>query len=118
MLIHEIILTKGGLYLMKKEQLKSEWEAKVAEFKASGLTQTQWCKEKDINLRSFNRWYNILKNETPKYQKNQKWIPLKIEESSVNMYLNIKVGKAVIEVTENFNPKILSNVLKVLNEIC
>lgn len=42
---------------MTKEQLRKEWEAKIAEFKISGKSQSAWCREKSINLRTFNRWY-------------------------------------------------------------
>lgn len=103
---------------MTEKQNEQEWKTKIEKFKKSGLTQTQWCKEKGINLRNFNRWYNLLKNQVPNDKKKTNWIPLKIEKKDMNLSLNIKIGKATIEVPEEFNRKLLSDIIQVVIEIC
>lgn len=103
---------------MTEKQNEQEWKTKIEEFKKSGLTQTQWCKEKGINLRNFNRWYNLLKNQVPNDKEKTNWIPLKIEKKDMNSSLNIKIGKATIEVPEEFNRKLLSDIIQVVIEIC
>ena len=42
---------------MTKEELRKQWHDRVEEFKASGKTQAEWCKENNINKRTFNYWY-------------------------------------------------------------
>jgi len=103
---------------MTEKQNEQEWKTKIEEFKKSGLTQTQWCKEKGINLRNFNRWYNLLKNQVSNDKGKTNWIPLKIEKKDMNSSLNIKIGKATIEVPEEFNRKLLSDIIQVVIEIC
>ena len=106
--------------MIKENSLKT-WEEKINQFKQSGQNQTVWCKEKGINLRTFNKWYNKFKNQAPANQAAQgvqNWIPLEIVEKTSNLPLNIKVGKVVIEVNEGFNPKLLSDVVKVLGATC
>jgi len=39
---------------MTKEELRKQWCDRVEEFKASGKTQVEWCKENNINKRIFN----------------------------------------------------------------
>ncbi len=34
---------------MTREELREEWERRIADFKAGGMTRVQWCKEHDEN---------------------------------------------------------------------
>ena len=50
---------------------KYNWEELLAEFDASGLTQTQFCKERDINPRYFSlqRSKLLKENKGPDFQR-------------------------------------------------
>jgi hypothetical protein len=106
---------------MTKEEAKNQWKASVDEFKASGLSQTAWCKTKNINLRTFSYWITKFKNNTQQKVKQPNWIALKSNEmvkKTKSSPLTVKIGKAVLEIDTEFDPKHLSNILKVLNALC
>jgi hypothetical protein len=107
--------------LITKEEAKDQWKTRVDEFKASGLSQTAWCKTKNINLRTFSYWITKFKNNTQQKVKQPNWIALKsneIEKKTESSPLTVKIGKAVLEIDTEFDPKLLSDVLKVLNALC
>lgn len=103
---------------MTKEQLRQEWQAKTAEYEASGKRQSVWCRENGIKLRNFNRWYNKLKRQSASTPAVQGWVPVKITNESVNPSLNLRIGKVNIEIKEGFQPSLLAEVVKALGEIC
>ena len=106
---------------MTKEEVRNQWIARVDEFKASGLSQTAWCKTKSINLRTFSHWITKFKNNTQQKVKQPNWIALKsneFEKKTKRSSVTVKVGKAVLEIDTEFDPKLLSDVLKVLNTLC
>ncbi len=106
---------------MKKEEVRNQWIARVAEFKASGLSQIAWCKTKNINNRTFSHWVTEFKNNTQQKVKQSNWISLKandFEKKTKNLPLTVKIGKAVLDIDSEFDPKHLSEVLKVLYALC
>lgn len=106
---------------MKKEEVRNQWIARVDEFNASGLSQTAWCKEKNINLRTFSHWITKFKNNTQPKVKKSNWITLKsneLEKKTKNSKITVKIGKAVLDIDSEFDPKHLSDILKVLNALC
>lgn len=42
-----------------------EWEKLVEEFKKSGKSQAQWCREKNLKVKAFNYHYRRLGTFTP-----------------------------------------------------
>ncbi|TYQ12635.1 UNVERIFIED_CONTAM: hypothetical protein Cloal_3661 [Acetivibrio alkalicellulosi] len=100
---------------MSEEKNLKMWRDIVEQFKKSGQNQTQWCKNNNVNLRSFNKWYNYFKKNN---KETQDWVPLKVVEDQSNTTLNIKIGNAIIEVSEGFNSKLLAEVVKVIGLTC
>lgn len=106
---------------MNKEDSQNQWVARVAEFKVSGLSQTAWCKAKNINNRTFSYWVTKSKNATQQKVKQSNWVALKsdeLEKKPKNSSLTITIGKAVLNINSEFDPKLLSNIVKVLNALC
>jgi hypothetical protein len=78
---------------MTKENLQKAWQEKVTLFKASGKTQTIWCKEQGINVRTFNYWYVKFKEPAPMKENQVNWLPIKVEKTNNKKpSLNIKIG--------------------------
>lgn len=106
---------------MTKEEQRKQWIDRVEEFKASGKTQAEWCKERNINIRTFNYWYCKFRNPENIKNSSNSWLSVKIEnalkktESSV---ISIKIGNAIIEISSGFDADHLSKVLRVLNSLC
>ena len=106
---------------MTKEDSQNQWTARVAEFKVSGLSQTAWCKTKNINNRTFSYWVTKSKNTTQQKVKQSNWIALKsseLEQKPKSPSITVKIGQAALEINSDFDPKLLSNILKVLNALC
>lgn len=106
---------------MTKEEQRQQWIDRVEEFKKSGQTQAIWCKERNINLRTFNYWYCKFKNAGDKQNNTANWLSVKLDKTlkePVVSVLSIKVGNAVVEVNHGVDADHLLKVLKVLNSIC
>ena len=41
---------------MTREELREEWERRIADFKASGMTRVQWCKEHGESIYKLKYW--------------------------------------------------------------
>ncbi len=39
-----------------KAELRKVWEARVAEFRASGLSMSKWCEQHDLKLNQLRYW--------------------------------------------------------------
>lgn len=98
--------------IMPDLELRERWEARIAEFRASGLSGARWCKEKGLNARQLYYWLARVKDPSTKPECQPKWLEVKIEET-VNT-LEVKIGKAVIEVRPGFDPELLSRVVRTL----
>lgn len=88
------------------------WEAKIADYHASGLTAQEWC---DANGEQLNRLKYRIKviNKARKAAMPTRWLPVTVDEPGRNGLL-IKVGTASIEVRPGFDRDLLKDVVRVL----
>lgn len=106
---------------MAKEELRSEWEARINEFKSSGQSQASWCKEKSINLRTFNYWYVKFKKPTEQNNNTTNWLSLKVDELGKKVdtsSIRVQIGNAVIEIQPEFDAELLVKIVKTLSLLC
>ncbi len=96
-----------------------EWEKLIEEFNGSGKSQAQWCREKNLKVKAFNFQYRKYRRDNQNRQAVNKtnWIPIKIEPMMPSK-LSIKVGKAVIEIENGYDERLLQNVVRSLEAIC
>ena len=88
----------------------------------SGLTQAQWCEQNNINIHNFRYWRNRLSLTQQKSfcePIQTKWALVTSSEQEVFAdhnapSLRVYIGKALIEVSDGFNSKSLSDVITVL----
>ena len=77
----------------KEPEGRPVWEKRFNEFQASGKTQAAWCKEKNINPRTFNFWYLKLQREQTQPQKQirepVKWLAIDTKEIEINPEANL-----------------------------
>jgi hypothetical protein len=125
--VHEIIslkLRQEEVSVMTKEELKelrNEWETRISEFKTSGQSQAAWCREKNINQRTFNYWYRKLKNTSSSEENTTNWLSMKLErrfEHPEASAINIKLGNAIIETKPEFNTEHLLKIIRTLSSLC
>jgi hypothetical protein len=41
---------------MSKAELRKEWELRIADFRASGQTQSKWCADNHVKLHQLKYW--------------------------------------------------------------
>jgi len=108
---------------------RSIWEERVKEYLASGKKQVEWCRENGVNINTFNAWFLKIKRELdvskekvyPQKIQSTKWISVEIDskkEDCSKRSLFIKIGKATVEVPNDFDKRLLEDVTKVLVAIC
>lgn len=107
---------------MTKEELRSEWAIRIEAFNKSGQTQVAFCADNGLNIKQFGYWlrkYRILNPVEGK--KISQWLTLKVQNhdnTSQNSSLRVRVGNAVIEVTQGFDWELLLDIIKALDAIC
>lgn len=92
------------------------WEAKIADYHASGLTAQEWC---DANGEQLNRLKYRIKVINKARKANSamptRWLPVTVDEPDRDHTgLSIKVGTASIEVRPGFDRDLLKDVVRVL----
>lgn len=97
--------------------LRLKWEQRIANYKASGQTQVQWCESNNISIHQFRYWAKRIRDHHSNIEENH-WIPVVIEDPKADhsKSLRIQIGSASIEIHPGFNPSLLSEVIKVLKE--
>jgi hypothetical protein len=99
--------------------LYNEWKKLIKEFEKSNKTQAQWCREKNLKVKAFNFHYRKYRRDNQNKEEINKtnWIPVKFE-SMITSKLNIRVGKAIIEIENGYDERLLQTVVKSLEAIC
>ncbi|WP_081485576.1 IS66 family insertion sequence element accessory protein TnpA [Bacillus methanolicus] len=92
----------------------------MAEFKDSGLTQSDWCKTNDLSIHQLKYWLIRIDGSKSIQKTSTQWVPITLEESPSQETdsLQIKIGAVSTEVKTNFNPTLFADVVKVLKTIC
>jgi hypothetical protein len=110
--------------MTKAEQLRKreEWQEKVAEFRASGLSGAAWCTAEGIKPHMLYYWTKQFpqKTEVPA-QTHPQWLPVVIGDRQTEEMANglqVRIGSAVIDVRPGFDGKLLSDIVRVLMTQC
>ncbi len=117
----------------ERDSLRSKWASTVNEFKNSGLTQADFCRNNNLKFKQFNYWFRKFKSEDhsivkpkpqPKKQSLQ-WVKLERNEvlqqnpgNNSSSTLNLKIGDVTIEVKNGYNSSLLAQVIDTLRPIC
>ncbi|WP_017753734.1 IS66 family insertion sequence element accessory protein TnpA [Calidifontibacillus oryziterrae] len=106
---------------MSQNDLRQEWERRIAVFRASGQPQTKWCEANELNIHQLKYW--LKKIEGPKSASTplSKWVPVTMDDQvddSSESTIQIKMGQASIEVKSGFDPTLLANVVRTLGALC
>ena len=106
---------------MTKAEWREEWENRIAHYRDSGKSVTEWCAAN--NVKAERLWYWLRKYKTSKdtpFKSNQ-WLPVEVREHSPaekDNSLLIRVGEAQIEVKTGFDPALLCQVVRALITLC
>ena len=109
---------------MSRIELRSQWERRICEFRASGQTATVWCASHDINLHQFRYWTRKFPARRPSESASPvvRWLSVKMDEpttpSSPHKAIVVRVGQAHIEVEDGFSASLLKQVVQTLADLC
>jgi hypothetical protein len=109
---------------MDNKQLTQEWSSRIANFKSSGQTMSAWCAAHNLSIHQLKYWLkkmNIPGRTKPSDDSTQ-WLPVTLtgsaKEADKSRSLVIRVGQASIEVSTNFNPNLLREIVRTLTASC
>ncbi|HUS90160.1 MAG TPA: helix-turn-helix domain-containing protein [Desulfosporosinus sp.] len=106
---------------MTKTEQRKEWEARVTAFRASGQSTSAFCAAHD--LKPHQLWYWLRKHQpvdTPSAMPSQ-WLTVEVGDLGLvdqRSALLVRVGRATVEVKPDFDPALLSDVVRTLAALC
>jgi hypothetical protein len=103
---------------MAKRAMEKDWLSKISEYRSSGKTQKEWCKEQNMSFSRFKYWLKKEKSMTIPDVPDVKWLPVEIkQEIQVRQSLHIKIGIATVKVNPGFDREFLLDILKTLQSL-
>jgi hypothetical protein len=104
---------------MENVELQQEWELRIAEFRASGQTQTKWCEINNFKIHQFKYWLRKIEKTPEQPKPSSKWIPITMENQfdESNESLKIKIGPASIEVKPGVDLVFFADVVRTLGSL-
>jgi len=114
---------------MAKEAVQEQWRKRLAQFSASGQTQTQWCREHGLPVHQLTYWRSRLAARAGAVQKlgrsdqGTSWCGVRVvdaapdssaAQSSPRATLTVRAGGASIEVGADFDAALLRAVVQAL----
>ncbi len=109
--------------MKKSERIERRqyWEAQVQRWRASGLTQREFCKKEDLSIERFGAWKRRLDRENQGESEGLVAVPPKIVSSAlftVRPALGLVVDERYrVEIPDAFSPSTLAAVLQVLSRL-
>jgi hypothetical protein len=109
-----------------------KWQKIMNQFKTSGLSRKQFCKEHDLGIDSFNRWHikilghvrNAKKTNTSQLSDKTSFLEVKVDpqiptaKENSNDSMTVNIGKSSVEVNANFNQDLFKDIVRVLVDLC
>lgn len=112
----------GGFLVTKAELEKHRelWRARVADFRASGLTGAAWCAAHQVKEHQLWYWISKFKSETDCNDHPPRFVTARIEDPGdvADKPLSVRVGPAIIEVTQGYDAELLRDVVHTLASLC
>jgi hypothetical protein len=105
-----------------KDQLRQLWAARIADYRASGLTMSAWCAANHCTTNQLKYWLYKAKNMPPSSStaSSPRWVALAVADGQpkapVSSALVVCIGQARIELHPGFDPQLLREVVHALGE--
>lgn len=105
---------------MTRAELRQEWEARVAAYKASGQSVPAWCAALDVKPHQLRYWIRKLDPAQTAVKSSAMWLTMEVDQRSTESEsgLFIRVGQATIEVKPGFDQALLADVVRTLAGLC
>ena len=114
---------------MENLEQRNEWAERIRSCRASGLTAVAWCAANNVKIDQYKYYLQqqrkkVEKPATQSVAPSTQWLSLEVNASSPletrrpQKTLLIKVGNATIEVSPDFDPKLLTDAVRALSSLC
>jgi hypothetical protein len=98
------------------------WQERVEEYKASGLTREAYSKQKGIQVYQLDYWRRKLSRRSKGHKSSSadQWIPLQIADSpgKKDSHIDLWIGSIRVEVRHGFDSQLLAEVLQTVGARC
>ena len=107
----------------EKAKLRELWQARIAEYRASGQSGKAWCAANQIKEHQFWYWIRKFSHHDSPRKSSPAFIPIEIQDSdntnpSADNSLVVRIGQATIEVKPGFDSGLLRSVVQALTILC
>lgn len=105
---------------MDKELRRKEWEVRVAAYRASDQSVSEWCKCNDVGKGQMYYWLGKFRDESmASTSPEPAWVSIEVDGlKEPECCLLIRVGKATVEVKLGFDKALLKDVVQTLVMLC
>jgi hypothetical protein len=106
---------------MSRQERRDHWSKMIAQQHASGLSVTAWCREHAVNHATFGYWRKRLTETDNSPSPEARWLAIDRDEPShpaSDHTLTLRVGRVALDVRPGFDPRLLCDVLTVLEARC
>jgi len=103
-----------------KAELRETWEARVAAYRASGQSASEWCAAHQVTTRQLWYWMQKFKETKEKAAPSSQWITVKVDKETqeAESALLVRIGSAAIEVKPGYNQTLFADVVRTLQTLC
>jgi hypothetical protein len=106
---------------MLKNDLRSLWEQRLAEFESSETSIKAWYQEQGIRVNQFYYWRRKLRSKAVKKEQPVKWLSLAVDNGKQGRIypesIAVHIGQVTIEVSRGFDQHLLREIVQVLQTI-
>lgn len=114
MMCHDGLKIEGGTIMNKEEQQKNreEWQSRIVEWKESGLSQVEYCKQNDLKISKFLYWRKKF-SEKPT---DPSFVQVPITSANRFCPIRIEIGnRYCVEVGNGYEPAALEHIIGFLS---
>jgi len=105
---------------MSNNDLRNQWEQRLAEYEGSGKTIKAWCQDQVIRENQFYYWRKRLQEDQEKIEPI-KWLSLGLDNNKpVNLApdtIAVHIGQVTVEVKKGFDQQLLREIVQSLQTI-
>lgn len=95
----------------ERQELRNQWAARVADYRASGLSVSAWCAKQQLKPHQLRYW--LKKDSQTAGDAPARWLSLDLRDLA-KPPLVIRVGRVIVEVQPGFDRDLLRDVVHTL----
>lgn len=95
--------------LVKKQVIKAEWAERIRQCRESGLTVTEWCRQNDINPKTY--YYHLRKIRKEICEQ----IPVPVMNIPEEFHsVKISIGDMIAEIPEGISEQMMTSLIRAM----